>query len=369
MSLAIFLLAKAISDTVYVSRNVAAVAQTAAAAADIASSVATIKGEKRARAEAIKAQQAPLQNQVEYSYDVDLFLAKVAMLSYIAKADRMISSAERMELEQSLSVANNMFGYEVTAKARQIFEKEGHSFTALEPYLRKVQDEDLDSFVFYSEEYANTDNELTSEEKSALQKLKAYIDSRRGKKNFENLLCPNCGGAMHADSYGYKAACNFCGYETVLNIDNSPSNFITYPKCTSCGSTFKQFKDSKNFAFCTYCGGRVVSVTERIKGNKKEGNSNKTDSNRSKNNLYITYNSINSDVGMVTRIVSTGMMNRYNCGQTLAFCLAQGKQTIILKIGRKNYSRDVFIHPSNSPVRIYASYNGRGQITIDQPSC
>ena len=85
-------------------------------------------------------------------------------------------------------------------------------------------------------------------------------------------------------------------------------------------------------------------------------------------NLYITYNTINSNVGMVTRIVSDGTKHTYSNGQTFAFRLAPGCQTIILKIGKKNYSRDIVIHPSNSPVRIYASYNGRAQISIDQPS-
>ena len=85
-------------------------------------------------------------------------------------------------------------------------------------------------------------------------------------------------------------------------------------------------------------------------------------------NLFISYTSNNSRVGLVTRIVSTGMKNTYTNGQTLEFNLAPGRQTIVLKIGKKNYNREIVILPSNSPVRIYASYDGRGHISIDQPT-
>jgi len=380
MSLALFLLAKTIADTVEVSRSVAATAQTAAAAAQIASSVVTIKNERArtelAKAEAERAQaeaarpQAPVDNPIG-TYEVDLFLAKVAMLSYIAKADRIISPAERTELEQTLAVAKNIYGQEVVYKARGIFNSEGTSFTSLEPYLRKVQNSDLDAFIFYSEEYAKADNEMTSEEKTALTKLRSYIESRKGKKTFENLTCPRCAGAMHPDSYGYKATCGFCGYEIVMNVDNSPQRTGSFSKCTKCGATFNQFRNSGNFNFCTYCGGRVVAVgtvaapVHAVQQPVNTGNVRYANQNGP--NVYITYTTVNPGVGMVTRIVSTGVKNTYSNGMTLGFRLAQGNQTIILKIGKKNYSRNVVIHPSNSPVRIYASFNGRANIAIDQP--
>ena len=352
---------------------VKAVTEIAQPAAEIASSVATIKRENSARAAAnakaaAYSAQATAQtfSQVSTStYDVDLFYAKVAMLSYIAKADDLITQEERDEFEQTLSVARNMYGYEAIANARQIFNNEGHSFTVLEQYLRKVQDQDLDSFLFYSDEYAKIDRKLTPEENNAIQKLRSYIDSRKGKKSFHDLTCPNCGAAMSPDSYGYKATCGHCGYEVILNTDNSPQRINVYSKCTSCGATFSQFKNSTNFAFCTYCGGKVVNVTE-----PKDGNINyNTQRNSNAPNLYISYASINPNVFMVTRIVSTGAKHTYVNGQTLPFRLAQGPQTIILKIGKKNYSREIVIPSNNTPVRIYASYNGRAQITIDQPPC
>lgn len=349
MSLALFLLA----------RDIASAAQTAASAAQIASSVATIKNINsinRARAEAMGAQRSPAHSNIN-TYDVDLFLAKVAMLAFIAKADRMISPQERTELEQTLAVAEKVYGREATIRARQIFESEGLSFLALEPYLRRVQNQDLDAFIFYSEEYAKTDNELTREEAAALQKLHSYIDSRKGRKSFDNLICPSCGAAMRPDAYGYKAMCEHCGYEIVLNTDNSPYKSSSFSRCSSCGATY----DSSGKAnFCRYCGGKIINS-----GPNNEGAGARVNSG---SNLFISYTTNNARVGMVSRIVSTGMKNTYSNGQTLAFNLAQGRQTIIIKIGKKNYSREIVIPPSNSPVRIYASYDGRGHISIDQPT-
>jgi DNA-directed RNA polymerase subunit RPC12/RpoP len=342
MSLALFMLA----------RDIVTVAQTAAAASQIASSVVTIKNVtniNRARAEAMGAPRAPAQP--INLYEVNLFLAKVAMLAYIAKSDRMISPEERVELEQTLAVAENVYGREATDRARLIFNNEGLSFMALEPYLRSVQNQDLDSFLFYSEEYAKSDNELTQEENAALQKLRSYVDSRKGKKSFNDLTCAKCGGAMHADAYGYKATCGYCGYEIILNTDNSPQKTTTSYKCTRCGVAYDSTE--RNVKFCKYCGGMVV-------------NAQTVPQQRNNFNLYISYTSFDPNVNMVTRIVSTGMKHNYTSGKTMGFRLAPGRQSIVLKIGRINYNRDVVIPSNNVPVRIYASYSGRAHIVIEQ---
>ena len=348
--------------------------RTAADAVQIANSVSEIKkqnAERRALNEQrLAAQAASVQSKsanVANRYDLDLFYAKVATLTYIAKSDNKISHEERNELEQTLAVATNMYGSKAIADARDIFNNGCNSFTALESYLMKVHEQDLDAFLFYADEYAKADKWLMPEEQIALQKLRSYIEIRKGKKGFDNLTCPGCGAAMRPDSYGYKANCEHCGYEVVLNTDNAPRNFLTYPKCSKCGTTFDQSKKTDSFRFCSYCGGPIIIVTDRVQANSARS-SNVRDTS-SDPNLYISYSSINADVLMVTRIVSTGVKHTYVNGQEQQFRLSQGTQQIILKIGRKNYSRDIIIHPSNSPVRIYAAYNGRAQISIDQPIC
>lgn len=97
-----------------------------------------------------------------------------------------------------------MYGVKAVAKARDIYDNGCSSFTALESYLMKVQENDLDAFLFYANEYAKADRWLMPEEQIALQKLRLYIETRKGKKGFSNLSCPSCGAAMRPDSYGYK---------------------------------------------------------------------------------------------------------------------------------------------------------------------
>lgn len=127
-------------------------------------------------------------------------------------------------------------------------------------------------------------------------------------------------------------------------------------RCPSCGSRI-QFEDTMDSMYCPFCGVMVTNDTYDYQDN----------SNSNEPNLYISFNSTDRSVGMVTRIVSTGVKNTYISGQTLSFHLPQGQQTIVLKIGRINYNRNIVIPSDNSPVRIYASYNGRAHISIDQP--
>lgn len=180
-----------------------------------------------------------------------------------------------------------------------------------------------------------------------------------------NIHCPHCGALANAN--GKTANCTFCG-STFINPLFESENVSTV--CANCGRTLEKFDNSKKFAFCPYCGGNVYSNTgmSHVSSQLASGiNSINKSSSSNEPNLYISFKTVNSSVGMVTRIVSTGVKDTYVDGQTLSFHLAQGHQTIILKIGRKNYSRDIVIPSNNSPVRIYASYNGRAQISIDQP--
>ena len=141
-------------------------------------------------------------------------------------------------------------------------------------------------------------------------------------------------------------------------------------KCPSCGATM-QFDDTQSAMDCPYCGGKVANITEQVNITQNvnvSGTVVHVQDRSNDPNLFITYNSNNPTVGMVSRIVSTGVKGSYVNGQTQSYHLSQGPQTIILKIGKKNYSRDIVIPPDNQPVRIYASFNGRAQISVDQPN-
>lgn len=141
-------------------------------------------------------------------------------------------------------------------------------------------------------------------------------------------------------------------------------------KCPSCGAIM-QFDDTKETMFCPYCGGKVTNVAEQVNINQNlnvSGTVMHVQDRSNDPNLYISYNTNNPAVGMVTRIVTTGVKNTYVNGQTQSYHLNQGPHTVVLKIGKRNYNRNIVIPPDNSPVRIYASFNGHAQIAIDQPN-
>ena len=147
---------------------------------------------------------------------------------------------------------------------------------------------------------------------------------------------------------------------------NQPENAI----CPSCGAEV-QVDSSGSFAFCPFCGTKnnaVLSHENDYQHINCAATTNKSANKTIVSNLIISFSTTDPRVGMVTRIVSTGEKYTYVNGTTLSFCLPQGHQPIVLKIGKINYNRDIVIPPSNNPVKIYASYNGRAQITIDQPA-
>ena len=141
-------------------------------------------------------------------------------------------------------------------------------------------------------------------------------------------------------------------------------------KCPSCGATM-QFDDTKSVMDCPYCGGQVANIAEQLNITQNvnvSGTVVHVQDRSNDPNLFITYNTNNPSVLMVSRIVDTGVKGSYVNGQTQSYHLSQGPHTVVLKIGKKNYNRDIVIPPDNQPVRIYASFNGRAQISVDQPN-
>lgn len=74
-------------------------------------------------------------------------------------------------------------------------------------------------------------------------------------------------------------------------------------KCPSCGATM-QFDDTKEFMFCPYCGNKVANLSEKVEVNQNinvSGTVYHVQDRSNEPNLYISYNSINPNVNMVTR--------------------------------------------------------------------
>ena len=156
-------------------------------------------------------------------------------------------------------------------------------------------------------------------------------------------ICPQCQGQMEMDELQEKMKCPYCGTE-VYNLAQ---------KTELSGQVQHNVSGTvEHLGRVAYdVSGTVRHVVDRS----------------SEPNLYISYATINYSVNMVSRIVSTGQKNSYIDGQTATFHLPKGRQEIVLKIGKKNYNRVIYIPENNEPVRINASFNGRAHIDIDQP--
>jgi len=140
-------------------------------------------------------------------------------------------------------------------------------------------------------------------------------------------------------------------------------------RCTSCGADLS-VDDSASTVFCKYCGNRMeianAAYTQDVQVSQTV-NVVHTIDRSNEPNLYINYMSINPSVIMVTRIAETGQKNTYISGQTMTFHLTPGKHIVVLKIGKINYNRAIYIPEDNRPVRINAAFTGRASINIDQP--
>lgn len=140
--------------------------------------------------------------------------------------------------------------------------------------------------------------------------------------------------------------------------------------CPQCGAPMEAGY-AGDFFFCRYCGARIMNTTQKysVTQNINVGGTviHKFD-NTGKPNLCINYSSKSQDVGMKVRIVSTNEKSFFVNGQSISFRLPCGEQKIVLKIGKINYNRTLYMPENNDLVTIYASWNGRAHIKIDQPA-
>ena len=142
-------------------------------------------------------------------------------------------------------------------------------------------------------------------------------------------------------------------------------------KCPHCGANM-EVNDALDTIMCTYCGTKIANLKERIEVTQNvnvSGTVKAVIDRTNEPNLIISYATAVPTVLMVVRIVGTGWQNTYLNGQSQTYHLRAGVHEIILKIGKRNYSRRIVIPKSNAPVRINATYTGRNaEIMIDQPS-
>ena len=163
------------------------------------------------------------QKQEFSDYDVKLACVKVAMISYIVYADKAVSVNEQCYLDSIWTSTKNKFGYEVYRKIKQAYDSCTCSFMNVQDYLREIKLKDLEDYVRTLDEVSDLDGCVEAEEK-AIQRIKDYVDQLEAIKSGGAAICSGCGGRLRLDDYGYKATCESCGTEVIINSDNAPKS-------------------------------------------------------------------------------------------------------------------------------------------------
>ena len=99
------------------------------------------------------------------------------------------------------------------------------SFDELKIYLDRADKESLVSMALRAEYIAKVDG-VTEAEKSAVDGIKLYVESKTG-YHFKDLhympltvslICPTCGGKLVPDESLHKATCDYCGFTKLVEM-------------------------------------------------------------------------------------------------------------------------------------------------------
>jgi DNA-directed RNA polymerase subunit M/transcription elongation factor TFIIS len=189
--------------------------------------IAKEKRELAAEAKRISKAQKDLEDQIakasSYSeYEVRLVCAKVAICSYIIFADKQVSEAEQKRINIIFGDIQNRYGPEVYDRALQAYNGAYVGFINVQDYLRQIQIKDIKMYLQSADEIAEADG-VNEDELKAIQRIKDYVEQLETGSVHTN-VCPTCSGMMIIDNYGYKAVCNSCGRETIVDASNAPES-------------------------------------------------------------------------------------------------------------------------------------------------
>ena len=183
---------------------------------------ASKENQEKASARATKDQQNVITKPDYTEYDVRLVCAKVAICGYIIYADNQLSEAESNYINYVFGGILSEYGQEVYEKAVKAYQNSARSFMNLQDYLRKVNLKDVKLYLKAADEVAEVDG-VDETERQAIQRIKDYIEQQET-GSAQYLVCPACSGMMSIDDYGYKAICNSCGREVIVDSSNAPSS-------------------------------------------------------------------------------------------------------------------------------------------------
>lgn len=136
-------------------------------------------------------------------------------------------------------------------------------------------------------------------------------------------------------------------------------------KCPNCGASL-DFDNTKEFVFCSHCGTKIANIDENINVNHSGEVTLKRDKSEDPN-LIISYATIQPLVCLSTIIKPIKEQWIYSQNQNKSYRLAPGKYVIVFGIGRRRWSKTVYIPNDNTPVSIQVVFNNRTVINIQQP--
>ena len=153
--------------------------------------------------------------------------AGIAMSWYIAGIDGNISKQEADAITKRID--NIKSTMTIPAKYRDSLEGmmtyKNMSFDELKIYLDRADKESLVSMALRAEYIAKVDG-VTEAEKSAVDGIKLYVESKTG-YHFKDLhympltvslICPTCGGKLVPDESLRKATCAYCGFTKLVEM-------------------------------------------------------------------------------------------------------------------------------------------------------
>lgn len=150
----------------------------------------------------------------------DNIVAKLAACSYVAKTDNNITAEEKAELDKSIreiySISNLPANYK--KEIAEIMESEYTSFSSIQKYLDRVDDNILVTFLVDLQNVARASGGISTDERNAIDVYKAYVTRKTGFPFPDDdsiqeidLTCPGCAGAMELDETYGRAICPYCG--------------------------------------------------------------------------------------------------------------------------------------------------------------
>lgn len=153
--------------------------------------------------------------------------AGIAMSWYIAGIDGNISKQEADAITKRIDIIKSTMT--IPAKYRDSLEGmmtyKNMSFDELKIYLDRADKESLVSMALRAEYIAKVDG-VTEAEKSAVDGIKLYVESKTG-YHFKDLhympltvslICPTCGGKLVPDESLRKATCAYCGFTKLVEM-------------------------------------------------------------------------------------------------------------------------------------------------------